>query len=127
MLKVAEEEDGLIRIRASGTLESSDYDRFVPLFERVAAPARGSVAMVIELAPDFAGWDLGGLWRDLKFDVKHQDKFGRIAIVGTKQWEKWGTILSEPLFPSAEMRFFAPEEQGQAEAWARSGTCTEAP
>ena len=36
MLEI-EEENGLIRVKAGGTLESSDYDRFVPLFERIAA------------------------------------------------------------------------------------------
>ena len=112
------ESDGLLHIQASGKLSETDYDRFVPLFERIAAREPGSVPMLIELAPDFAGWDLGALWRELKFDVKHRDKFSRIAIVGTKTWEKWGTKLSAPLFPHAEMRFFAPEERAEAVAWA---------
>lgn len=30
------EEDGLIRIRAGGTLDGSDYDRFVLQLERIA-------------------------------------------------------------------------------------------
>lgn len=57
----AEEENGLVRIKAGGKLESSDYDRLVPLFERIAARGSGSVPMLIELAPDFSCWDLGGL------------------------------------------------------------------
>tara|TARA_R110002049_G_scaffold72267_2_gene186441 strand:+ start:3875 stop:4255 length:381 start_codon:yes stop_codon:yes gene_type:complete len=117
----AVEENGLIRIRASGTLKSSDFDRFVPLFERIAALEPRSVPMLIELAPDFSGWELGGLWRELKFDVKHQDKFGRIAIVGDKNWQEWGTKLSNPLFPSADQRFFGPAEIDTAETWARTG------
>tara|TARA_R110000782_G_scaffold34487_3_gene82367 strand:+ start:85 stop:465 length:381 start_codon:yes stop_codon:yes gene_type:complete len=117
----AGEENGVIRIRASGTLESADFDRFVPLFERIAAREPRSVPMLIELARDFSGWDLGGLWRDLKFDVKHQDKFGRIAIVGEKTWQEWGTKLSDPFFPSADMRFFDPDESDTAAAWARTG------
>lgn len=113
----AAEENGLVRIKASGTLKSSDVDRFVPLFERVAARQPHSVPMLIELAPNFSGWDLGGLWRDLKFDVKHGDKFGRIAIVGDKAWQEWGTKLSNLLFPSAEMRFFDPTDIDAAAAW----------
>ena len=76
------EDNGLLLIRADGTLSDSDYDRFVPFFERVAARVPGTVPMLIELAPDFSGWDMGGLWRDLKFDAKHKDSFGRIAMVG---------------------------------------------
>jgi hypothetical protein len=119
MLELAEE-SGLVRIRAGGALDSSDYDRFVPQFERLSAREPGTVPMVIELAPDFSGWDLGGLWRDLRFDVKHKDSFGRIAIVGDKKWEEWGTKLFDPFF-RAEMKFFAPSERDAAERWARSG------
>jgi hypothetical protein len=116
-----EEENGLIRVKAGGTLESSDYDRFVPLFERIAAIEQGTVPMVIELAPDFSGWDLGGIWRDLRFDVMHKDQFGRIAIIGTSDWHEWATKLSDVLFPPAETRFFDPDAEGRAERWARTG------
>ena len=118
MLNVVED-DGLVRIKAGGTLDSTDYDEFVPQFERVAAREPGTVPMVIELLPDFSGWDLGGIWRDLKFDAKHKDSFGRIAIVGDDKWEEWGTKLSNPLF-RAEMKFFAPSERSAAETWARN-------
>ncbi|MXO65308.1 STAS/SEC14 domain-containing protein [Altererythrobacter endophyticus] len=115
-----DEENGLLRIRASGELESSDYDDFVPRFEQLVGRKPGKLPMVIELAPDFAGWDLPGLWRDLKFDARHRDSFGRIAIVGDAKWEEWGTRLSDPLF-HAQMKFFEPSERRVAEIWARSG------
>ena len=79
--------------------------------------------MVIELAPDFAGWDLPGLWRDLKFDAHHQDSFGRIAIVGDAKWEEWGTKLSDPLI-RAEMKFFESSQHQVAKSWVRSGEDT---
>ena len=113
------EEKGLLWIRASGKLEDEDYNRFVPQFEEIAEREPGTVAMVIELAPDFSGWDLGGLWRDLKFDVRHKDSFGRIAIVGDNQCEEWGTEVFDLLF-RAEMEFFHPTERQAAEVWARS-------
>ena len=117
MLEITED-NGLVRIQAGGTLDSSDYDRFVPQFERIAAREQGTVPMLIELSPDFSGWDLDGIWRDLKFDAKHKDIFGRIAIVGDDKWEEWGTKLFDPLF-RAEMRFFTPSERDVAESWAR--------
>ncbi|HEY9553766.1 STAS/SEC14 domain-containing protein [Allosphingosinicella sp.] len=92
MVEMAES-DELIHIVAGKTLKSSDFDYFVPRFENVAAREPGRVPMVIELAPDFSGWDLDGIWRDLKFDVKHKDSFGRIAIVGDSKWEEWGTKI----------------------------------
>ena len=75
--------------------------------------------MLIELAPDFSGWDLGGLWQDLKFDLAHKDRFGWIAIVGDKKWEEWGTKLSDLLFHSAQMCFFWPDQRTQGERWLR--------
>lgn len=117
MLRI-EERAGLITITAGGTLESADYDRFVPIFERIAAQKAGTVPMLIVLMSDFSGWDLGGLWRDLKFDVKHKNSFGRIAIVGDRKWQEWGTKLFDPLF-RAEMKFFATAERGAAQSWVR--------
>lgn len=120
MLEI-EGENGLVRIKAGGTLESSDYDRFVPLFERIAAREQGAVPMVIELASDFSGWDVGGIWRDVRFDLKHKDQFGRIAIIGTREWHEWATKLSDALFPPAEMLFFEPDAEERAEHWAWTG------
>ena len=114
------EENGLLWIRAGGRLEDEDYNRFVPQFERIAEREAGTVPMVIELAPDFSGWDLGGLWRDLKFDVRHKDCFGRIAIIGDSKWEEWGTQMSSSLF-RAEMKFFQPSQRSHAESWVRTG------
>src|SRR3546814_18195232 len=88
MVEMAES-DELIHIVAGKTLKSSDFDYFVPRFENVAAREPGRVPMVIELAPDFSGWDLDGIWRDLKFDVKHKDSFGGIAIVGDSKGGEW--------------------------------------
>ena len=114
------EENGLLWIRAGGRLEDEDYNRFVPQFERIAEREAGTVPMVIELAPDFSSWDLGGLWRDLKFDVRHKDCFGRIAIIGDSKWEEWGTEMSSSLF-RAEMKFFQPSQRSHAESWVRTG------
>ena len=76
-----------------------------------------------ELASDFAGWDQPGLWRDFKFDARHQDSFGRIASVGDAKWKEWGTRLSDPLF-RAEMKFFESSQHLVVESLVRSGEDT---
>lgn len=113
------DENGILHIQAKGELSEQGYDEFVPVFERVAGRKSGTVPMLIELSADFSGWDITGLWRDLKFDIRHKDQFGRIAIVGDKKWEEWGTKLTNPLFPDTEMKFFEPAERDLAEAWVR--------
>jgi len=114
MLTMETDDSGIVLIRASGRLSKADYDRFVPEFERIAR-ARGPVRMLIEL-DDFHGWDLPALWEDLKFDTTHQNDMGRVAIVGDKAWQEWGTRLSKPFF-KAEMRYFDHGKAADARAW----------
>lgn len=114
MLTMETADSGIVLIKASGRLSKADYDRFVPEFERIAR-ARGPVRMLIDLH-DFHGWDLPGLWEDLKFDTTHQNDMGRVAIVGDRAWQEWGTRLSKPFF-KAEMRYFDQNEARNAQAW----------
>ncbi|MEJ2501780.1 MAG: STAS/SEC14 domain-containing protein [Gemmatimonadota bacterium] len=107
----------LIEILVRGTLEAADYDRLVPELERLAAE-RGALRVYIELS-DFGGWEPEGLWRELKFDATHQDDLDRVAIVGEKAWEEWGTKLSKPFF-KAETRYFTRGQEDRARAWLRS-------
>lgn len=115
MLTVERRPDGVLLIAADGLLTTEDYAEFVPRFEQLARPSN---PILIELGPNFTGWSLGGLWRDLKFDTRHGEQFGRMAVVGDKKWEQWGVELSNPIFPG-EMRFFERGEEGRAEDWLR--------
>lgn len=115
MLKVEQEPDGVLHVLVDGLLTTDDYTRFVPRFEQFARPAN---RILIELGPNFAGWSFGGLWRDVKFNVDHLRQFDRIAIIGNKRWEKWGTDASALLIPS-EMRFFERAAASDAIAWLR--------
>lgn len=115
MLTIEKRPDGILHIVADGQLTTEEYADFVPRFEGLADRPR---PVLIELGPGFTGWTLGALWRDLKFDVEHREQFSRIAVVGDKEWEKWGTDASAPLFP-AEMRFFEKGGASDAEAWLR--------
>jgi hypothetical protein len=105
----------LVEIRAKGTLTGDDYERLIPELERLAAE-RGPLNLYIELR-DFEGWQPDGLWEEVKFDATHQDDMHRVAVVGETKWEEWGTRLSKPFF-KADMRFFPPEEEAEARAWA---------
>ena len=123
MLTIEKRADGVLHIFADGQLTTDDYTDFVPRFERLAQEGRSP--MRIELGPDFSGWSVAALWRDLKFDYAHGEQFGRIAVVGDKRWEKWGTELSNPVSPG-EMRFFERGQEADAEEWLRSSGTAEA-
>ena len=108
------ETTGIVAIKASGRLSKSDYDRFVPEFERIAR-ASSPLRILIEL-DDFRGWELPALWEELKFDTTHQSDMGRVAVVGEKAWQEWGTRLSKPFF-KAEMRYFNDDRAADARIW----------
>jgi hypothetical protein len=114
MLTMATDDAGIVTIQAAGRLTKADYDRFVPEFERIAR-ARGTLRLLVEL-DDFRGWDLPALWQELKFDVAHHKDMGRVAIVGDKAWQKWGTLLSKPFF-RARTRYFERGQAADARAW----------
>ena len=101
MLAIETDDTGIVVIKASGRLSKADYDSFVPAFERIAGAHR-PLRILIEL-DDFHGWDLPGLWQEMKFDTTHQDDMGRVAVVGERTWQEWGTRLSKPFF-KARMR-----------------------
>ncbi|MCB1884704.1 MAG: STAS/SEC14 domain-containing protein [Geminicoccaceae bacterium] len=111
MLTMTQEGGGIDVVDVSGVLTKADYDRFVPAFERLAGPRR----LLIRL-DDFRGWGTPALWEDLKFDATHQGDMGRIAIVGDRAWQDWGTTLSKPFF-RAGMRYFDRDREADARAW----------
>ena len=94
----------IVVVTASGRLAAEDYRRFAPAFERLAR-SRGPLRVLLELR-GFRGWDAGALWEELKFDVTHQWAFRRIAVVGERRWQGWGTWLSRPLFRAVNPRLF---------------------
>ena len=101
-------------VTVAGTVTPSDYETFVPEFERIARDWQ-KVPMLID-ATALESWELSVLWPDLKFSAAHKDSFGPMAIVGDRKWMEWGTAFSKPFF-DAEMRFFRPEEREDARRW----------
>ena len=104
----------LVAVRASGKLEKTDYEKFVPELERLIG-VHGKVRLLFEMH-DFHGWDAGALWEDIKFDAKHHADIERLAMIGEKTWEKWMATVCRP-FTSAKIEYFAPGEKAKAEAW----------
>jgi SpoIIAA-like len=115
MIRIEHDRDNYLVLRVSGELGKADYKAAVPELENElklhAAPLR--LMIVLE---DFRGWDIAGLWQELKFDVKHANDFGRIAVLGESALEEWGTALSKPFFGS-EVRYFDLRERATARAW----------
>jgi hypothetical protein len=56
-------------------------------------------------AREFDGYELRAAWDDLKFGLKHNKEFTKLAFVGSKGWEEYDAKVSN-WFISGELRYF---------------------
>ncbi len=110
-----EEADGrILNVKASGKLSKGDYERFVPETERLIRKC-GKIRILFEMH-DFHGWEVGALWEDIKFDLKHFKDIERLAMVGEKAWERGMAVFCKP-FTTAKIRYFDRSQAAEARAW----------
>ena len=76
---------------------------------------QGNLRLLVHMH-NFHGWTAGGLWEDIKFDVKHFNDIERVAFVGDKKWEEWMSKFCKP-FTTAKIRFFEEKKKDDARAW----------
>jgi hypothetical protein len=108
----------ILVVNLTGKLTKEDYKVFVPHVERLIGQ-HGKLRMLVPMH-DFHGWDMGGLWEDLKFDWKHFSHIERLALVGDKRWEASMAMFCRP-FTSATIRYFDEAEASKASEWIHEG------
>jgi len=104
----------LVTVTLDGKLAKEDYEHFVPEVEKLISK-HGKLRILLKLQ-DFHGWNMGALWEDIKFDLKHFADIERLAVVGDKNWEKWMAGFCKP-FTKAEIQYFDQSEEAQAKEW----------
>lgn len=115
MIQIEHDRENYLVCRISGKLTKADYDAALPEIENALQLNDAPLRLMVVLE-DFRGWEIAGLWQELKFDVTRGDDFGRIAVLGESTLEEWGTILSKPFF-GAEVRYFDLGDRAAARAW----------
>jgi hypothetical protein len=108
----------ILVVTLSGKIEKEDYNRFTPVVDR-AVKGQGKVRMQVRMH-DFHGWTMGGLWEDIKFDVRHFADIERLALVGDKQWEAGMALFCKP-FTTAKIRYFDTTKAEEASVWIHEG------
>ena len=68
---------------------------------------------------DFHGWQMGALWEDIKFDVKHFAHIERLALVGDSKWEAGMAVFCKP-FTTAKVQYFDTSKASEAGPWIRA-------
>lgn len=114
-----EEADGkILEVALSGKLTKEDYKHFVPEVERLVKQ-HGQLRILVRMH-DFRGWELGALWEDIKFDLKHFRDIERLALVGERKWEAGMAVFCKP-FTTATIRYFDQSKAEDASEWIHAG------
>ena len=104
----------VLEVKASGKLSKEDYALFVPAVDRMIEQI-GKVKFLFVMH-DFHGWEMGAVWEDTKFGMKHFRDIEKIAMVGDKTWEKWMATICRPFTMSA-IKYFDVSEEEAAREW----------
>jgi hypothetical protein len=105
----------VLAVAAVGKVTHEDYrSTLVPRAE--AMMTRGPIRLLYVLGKKFAGFELGALWDDGAFGIKHWYDFSRIAIVTDHAWLRAMVSIFEPFF-HAEVQLFKLSELSAAKSW----------
>lgn len=111
-------DNGILTLKASDKLTKEDL-------KALTDPTREFVDNVddphlLMLLDNFRGWkDAAAFWKDLQLDSEMIGYFDRIAVVGDRKWEDWGTRLMNPITKS-ELKFFDLADKEKARKWLES-------
>ena len=114
-IQLNEENDGtMLVIHVSGKLVKTDYEQFVPEFERLVRQ-HGKLRVLFDMT-GFHGWEAGALWEDTKFAIKHFADIERLAMIGEKKWQQGMATFCKP-FTKAKIRYFDHNAAAEARNW----------
>ena len=105
---------GAVAYRITAPLTRAEVEQIADELEGTISAA-GRIKILIDLQA-FPYADLGSLWEDLKFDVKHLKDIHRLTLVGGSRVEQWSVrIFAGLTFTSC--RCFPEGQVEQAWAW----------
>jgi hypothetical protein len=106
--------DFLMKMKVVGKLKHSDYDIIVPMLESaITGISEPKIKVLVDIT-EFDGYELRAVWDDLKFGLKYNSEFTKIAVVGNKRWEEYGVRISN-WFMSGDLKYF--ENMSEAFLW----------
>lgn len=115
MIKIQPQIDGdVIEVQCSGTVTREDYRQALPEMEKLLCD--GQTRRFFILLRDMDRFEAGAVWEDLKFDLKHKEQYGKMAVVGDRRWEEWVISISRPFF-NAEIKYFPMDQEEKARKW----------
>ncbi|MEO6787036.1 MAG: STAS/SEC14 domain-containing protein [Chthoniobacteraceae bacterium] len=114
-IQLNEENGGkVLTVHVTGKLVKSDYEHFVPEFERLVK-LHGKLRLLFNMT-GLHGWTAGALWEDTKFALQHFSDIDRLAVVGEKAWHHGMATFCKP-FTHATVKYFDHADAEKARLW----------
>jgi hypothetical protein len=106
---------GIATVRVTGKLTQPE----LAAFQKSAANLirqHGNIRFLV-LVTEFQGWEKGGDWGDLSFQMEHDNHIEKMVLVGDKQWEDLALLFTAKGLRKFPIEYFPPTELAQARAW----------
>jgi hypothetical protein len=104
----------VLEVIVSGKLTHEAYELFRPRVEEMIR-SRGRIRVLFDLV-DIQGWEIPGAWDLTKCATEQFSHISRVAMVGSKAWERGLRTFCSP-FTRAEIHYFDKSEMPEARAW----------
>jgi hypothetical protein len=108
------ENNGAPAVHVDGKLTKTDYELFVPEFERLIRQ-HGKLSILFDMT-GLHGWEAGAMWEDIKLGIKHFADIERLAMIGEKRWQEGMAPFCKP-FTKATIRYFDHADAAEARKW----------
>lgn len=107
--------NGIATVRVTGKLTQPE----LAAFQKSAADLirqHGNIRFLV-LVTEFQGWEKGGDWGDISFQMEHDDHIKKMAMVGDKQWEDLALVFTAKGLRKFPIEYFQPADLAKAETW----------
>jgi hypothetical protein len=108
------DKENLIAAKISGKISKEEVEKIHPLIHEIIDKNK-KADFYLELN-DFEGYEMEGLWADLKIDSAHINDYGEMVIVGEKKWHEWAAKATD-VFTGSEVKYYDLDEKKEAKEW----------
>jgi hypothetical protein len=113
--EIIEAHGSLIIVRIKGLFTKDDLNQMQTRAAEVIKK-EGKIR-ILAILENFLGWEKGGDWEDMTFQLEHDNDIEKMAIVGEEEWRDLvSAFLGKPFRPFA-IEYFEPSQLDRARAW----------
>ncbi|MGO9417668.1 MAG: STAS/SEC14 domain-containing protein [Syntrophobacteraceae bacterium] len=113
---MSQSKEDIVVVRVTQKLADDDYTQiFIPKLIEIIKKY-GKARVLVYLDDGYSGIELGAIWEDVKFGIKHRNDFIKVAAVGAPRWMDWAMKASSAII-SGEVRTFSTERLREALGW----------